>query len=131
VRDVARAAGDALVVVTSRGATTIDDAGSDFYGAGTSRHVPLVVVGPNVRAGIVSGQSATSADVPATVLFGLGVPSKTDFADGTQALAGASSAPVLAPRSSFAGHVLLRAYAASPLHRALEGFPPPCVRCVP
>jgi hypothetical protein len=110
VRDVARAAGDALVLVTSRGATTIDDRGSDFYGAGSSRHVPLVVVGPNVRAGVVSGQPGTPADVPATVLFALGFPSVTDFADGTRAVTSGPT-PRLAPRGALEGHVLLRAFA--------------------
>ena len=111
VREVARAAGDALVVVTSRGATTIDDGGSDAYGAGTSRHVPLVIVGPNVRGGVVSGQPGTPADVPATALFGLGLPTRTDFADGTRTLAPMPTAgPMLAPRAAFEGHVLLRAF---------------------
>jgi len=126
VRDVARAAGDALVVVTSRGATTIDDPGSDYYGAGTSRHVPLILLGPNVRRGVVSGQPATPADLPTTVLFGLGVAAKTDFADGTQTLAVSTtppSPPVLAPRASFEGHVLLRAYETLPLHPPLDRYP--------
>jgi hypothetical protein len=116
VTAVAEAAGDALVVVTSRAATAIDDAGSDFYGAGTSRHVPLFIAGPNVRAGVVSGQPATPADVPATVLYGLGLPTVSDFADGTRTTAAAtttSGAPPLAPRAAFEGHVLLRAFTAS------------------
>jgi arylsulfatase A-like enzyme len=129
VRDVARAAGDALVLVTSRGATAIDDPGSDHFGAGTSRHVPLVVVGPNVRGGVVSSQPATPADVPATVLFGLGLSATTDFADGTRVLAAPPSdapgaaAPPLAPLAAFEGHVLLRAFATRPLHPALDRLP--------
>ena len=124
VADVAQAASGALVVVTSRAATSIDDAGSDFYGAGTSRHVPLVVLGPNVRAGVVSGQPATPADVPATVLYGLGLPPVTDFADGTRPVgvgATSSSALQLAPPAAFEGHVLLRAFTA----RGLRPSPTP------
>jgi hypothetical protein len=130
VRDVARAAGDALVVVTSRGATTIDDGGSDFYGAGTSRHVPLILTGPNVRRGVVSGQPATPADVPATVLFALGLPALTDFADGTRTFAAAPSdasgaaPPPLAPRDAREGHVLLRAFETRRLHPGLDRVPP-------
>ena len=130
VGDVARAAGAALVVVTSRGATTIDDPGADFYGAGSSRHVPLFVLGPRVRRGVVSGQPATPADLPATVLFGLGLPSKTDFADGTQPLAAAldatpSATPTLAPRAAFEGHALVAAFDVAPLHPSLDRYPPP------
>ena len=131
-RDVARGAGDALGVVTSRGATAIDDPGSDFYGAGTSRHVPLVVVGPNVRGGVVSGQPATPADVPATVLFGLGLPSLTDFADGTRTFAATPAEgaprPPLAPRAAFEGHVLLRAFSAPRLHPPLDRYPSSSLR---
>jgi len=122
VQDVARAAGDALVIVTSRGATTIDDGGSDAYGAGTSRHVPLVVVGPNVRGGLVSGQPGTPADVPATVLFGLGLPVSADFADGTRALA-QSGSPTPAPTTAFEGHVLLRGFSVARLHPSLDRYP--------
>jgi hypothetical protein len=131
VVNVARAAGDALVVVTSRGATPIDDPGSDFYGAGTSRHVPLVLVGPNVRRGAVSGQPATPADLPATVLFGLGFDTTTDFADGTRAAIRTATLPlpragppVLTPRGAFEGHVLLRAFSTQRLHPALDRYPP-------
>jgi hypothetical protein len=126
VRDVASAAGDALVVVTSRGATTMEDDGSDFYGAGSSRHVPLVLAGPNVRAGVVSGQPGAPADIPATVLFGLGWPSVTDFADGTRAVAptsAAAGAPQLAPRGAFEGHVLLRAFTSRSLQATLARRP--------
>jgi arylsulfatase A-like enzyme len=120
VRDIASAAGDALVVVTSRGATTIDDPGSDFYGAGTSRHVPLVFVGPNVRAGIVSSQPATPADLPATVLYALGSDATVDFADGTRAV---SLTPEVTPSSAFEGRVLLRAFSAQRVHPPLESYP--------
>src|SRR5204862_1354020 len=51
----------ALIVITSRGATTIDDEGSDFYGTGSSRPVPLILVGRNVGPAIVSGQPASPA----------------------------------------------------------------------
>ncbi len=64
VSAIASAASGALIAVTSRGATAIDDPMADAYGAGTSRHVPLILIGPNVRAGAVSGQPATPADLP-------------------------------------------------------------------
>jgi hypothetical protein len=121
VTAVAQAAGNGLVLVTSRAATSIDDAGSDFYGAGTSRHVPLFLVGPNVRAGAVSGQPATPADVPATVLYGLGLPTVVDFADGTRTTVAMPGSPTLAPRAAFEGHVLLRAFTA----RGLRPLPTP------
>src|SRR5581483_5559441 len=83
VAAIAGAAGDALIAITSRGATTIDDPMADAYGAGSSRHVPLILVGPNVRAEAISGQPAAPADLPATILFGLGAPVATDLATGT------------------------------------------------
>ena len=92
------AAGGALVAITSRGATAIDDPLADDYGAGTSRHVPLILVGPNVRAGAVSGQPATPADLPATILFGLGAPVATDLANGTWAQGTAGRAACRSPR---------------------------------
>jgi arylsulfatase A-like enzyme len=109
------AAGDGLVVLTSRGATPIDDPGADFYGPGSSHHVPFVLVGPNVRAGVVSSQLGTPADLPATVLFALGAPSRTDFADGTWA-AGTSVAgvPQPTPKQATGGHALLRAFVLAP-----------------
>jgi hypothetical protein len=108
---VAGAASGALVVLTSRGATPIDDPAADAYGAGSSRHVPFVLLGPNVRAGVVTSQPATPADVPATVLFGLGAPSRTDFVDGTWA-AGAPVSGIAQPMPSqaTAGHALMRGY---------------------
>ncbi len=115
VAELAARAPDALVVVTSRGATAIDDPGADLYGAGTSRHVPLVLVGPGVRAGVVSGQPARPADLPATILFGLGVPSATDVAQGTWAAGPAvSGTPQPTPSAATAGHALLRAFVAAP-----------------
>jgi hypothetical protein len=111
VADLAARAPDALVVVTSRGATPIDDPHADFYGAGSSRHVPLVLVGPGVRVGVVSGQPAIPADLPATILFGLGVPSATDVAQGTWAAGPAvSGTPQPTPSAATAGHALLRAF---------------------
>src|SRR6185437_3601456 len=56
VTDAAQGIPNALVIITSRGATTIDDPGSDFYGPGSSRHVPLIVIGPGVRVGVVTGE---------------------------------------------------------------------------
>jgi Type I phosphodiesterase / nucleotide pyrophosphatase len=109
--DLAARVPNALVAVISRGATTIDDPGSDFYGAGSSRHVPLVLIGPGVRAGVVSGQPAAPADLPATLLFGLGAATSTDFALGTWATGtpvGAIPQPM--PSGATAGHALLRAF---------------------
>jgi arylsulfatase A-like enzyme len=111
VAAVAQAAPNALIVVTSRGGTSIDDPGSDFYGAGSSRHVPLVMVGPSVRAGGVSGQPARPADLPATVLFGLGWTTGTDFVDGTWAVGspvGGIAQP--SPKNATGGHALVRGF---------------------
>lgn len=108
--DAATTAG-AIVFVTSRGATTIDDPAADFYGPGTSRHVPLLILGPNARTGVVSGQPGAPADLPATVLFALGVPSTTDFVTGTWATGptvGGIAQPL--PASATAGHALVRAF---------------------
>jgi arylsulfatase A-like enzyme len=111
VADLASANMGALVIITSRGATTIDDDGSDFYGPGTSRHVPLILVGPNVRAGVVSGQPATPADIPATILFAMGAPTATDFVQGTWAAGAAvDGIPQPLPVAASEGHALLRAY---------------------
>jgi hypothetical protein len=107
---VARAPG-ALFVVTSRGATTIADAAPDFYGPGSSRHVPLFLFGPGVRAGVVTGQPAAPADLPATILFALGAAAATDVALGTYA-AGApqNGVPQPTPAAATEGHALLRAF---------------------
>jgi arylsulfatase A-like enzyme len=101
----------ALVIITSRGATTIDDPGSDFYGPGTSRHVPLILLGPGVRAGVVTGQPATPADLPATILYAVGAATATDVAQGTWA-AGTpvGGVPQPTPAAATQGQVLLRAF---------------------
>ena len=115
VARIADAAGNALVVVTSRGATTIDDPGADFYGAGTSRHVPLLLLGPNVRPAVISGQPGAPVDLPATVAFGLGLPTTTDFFTGTWATGdGVGGVPQPSPRDATAGHALLRAFQLAP-----------------
>jgi hypothetical protein len=111
VSAIAGAAAGALVAVTSRGATAIDDPMADAYGAGTSRHVPLILVGPNVRAGAVSGQPATPADLPATILFGLGAPVASDLANGTWAQGTpVSGVPHPTPVSATEGHALVRGF---------------------
>jgi|GEM_PF-2355906 len=115
VTKIVAAAPGALIVLTSRGATTIDDAGADFYGPGSSRHVPLLLLGPNVRAGVVSGQPASPADLPATLLFGLGAPVTTDVANGTWATGlPAAGVPQPTPAGATAGRALLRAFALQP-----------------
>jgi len=100
-----------IVVITSRGATPIDAAGGDFYGPGSSRHVPLIVVGPGVRPGVVSGQPATPSDLPATLLYALGAPTRTDVAAGTTGVGPAvSGTPQPSPAAATQGHALLRAF---------------------
>ncbi|MES1164581.1 MAG: hypothetical protein ABUR63_02385, partial [Verrucomicrobiota bacterium] len=101
----------ALVAITSRGATAIDDPAADFYGPGSSRHVPLILVGPGVRAGVVTGEPATAADLPATLLYALGAPNQTDVAQGTWASGGMlSGVPQPSPAGATQGHALLRAF---------------------
>jgi len=115
VADIVAAAPGALIAITSRGATVIDDPRADFYGAGSSRHVPLVLLGPNVRPGVVTGQPAAPADLPATILFGLGTPSTTDVANGTWATGTpVAGVPQPSPSGATAGRALLRAFALAP-----------------
>ena len=109
--DAAQGIPNALVIITSRGATTIDDPGADFYGPGSSRHVPLILLGPGVRSGVVTGEPATPADLPATILYALGVPTTTDVAQGTWATgAPVGGVPQPAPAAATQGHALLRAF---------------------
>ncbi len=106
------AAPNALFVLTSRGATDVDDPSGDFYGPQSSRHVPLVIAGPGVEKGRVTSEPAEPADVPATVLYGLGVATHSDFVEGTWADAGAQpngmALPI--PTGATGGHVLARAF---------------------
>jgi hypothetical protein len=105
------AAPGALVAVTSRGATAIEDPAADFYGPGSSRHVPLLLLGPGVRAGIVTGEPATPADLPATLLYGLGAPNQPDVAQGTWAIGRTvGGVPQPSPAAATQGHALLRAF---------------------
>jgi arylsulfatase A-like enzyme len=109
--DAAAGIPGALVLITSRGATSIEDVGSDFYGPGSSRHVPLILIGPGVRAGVVSGQPATPADLPATVLYALGAATTTDVALGTYATGSpVGGVPQPTPGAATQGHALLRAF---------------------
>ncbi|HEY4184040.1 MAG TPA: alkaline phosphatase family protein [Polyangia bacterium] len=115
IANIVDAASGALVVITSRGATTIDDPGADFYGAGTSRHVPLLLLGPNVRPAVISGQPGSPVDLPATVLFGLGAPMTTDFANGTWATGTpVNGVPHPLPAQATAGRALVRAFQVAP-----------------
>jgi len=110
-QDAAQGVPGALVIITSRGATTIDDPGSDFYGPGSSRHVPLILLGPGVRAGVVTGQPATPADLPATILYALGAATATDVAQGTWAVGTpVGGVPQPTPAAATQGQVLLRAF---------------------
>jgi len=99
------------LLVTSRGGAAIDDPATDFYGPTSARHVPLFAVGPNVRAGVVSGQPGSAADIAATVLFGLGATVSTDFVQGTWA-AGAATNGIAQPNPAGAteGRALMRAF---------------------
>ena len=111
IAEIAARLPDALVIVTSPGGTAIDDARPDFYGPGSSRHAPLIVVGPGVRAGVVTGQPATPADLTATILYAAGAPTSTDVALGTWATGAAvSGVPQPIPNTATEGHVLLRAF---------------------
>lgn len=112
IADVAARLPDALIVVTSPGGTPIDGARPDFYGPGSSRHAPLIIVGPGVRAGVVTGQPAAPADLPATILYALGAPTTADVALGTWATGiPVSGVPQPTPNAATEGHALLRAFA--------------------
>jgi len=116
VTQIVAAAPGALIAITSRGATAIDQPGADFYGPGSSRHVPLILLGPNVRPGVVSGQPAAPVDLPATLLFGLGATTTTDVANGTWATGTAvAGIPQPSPAGATAGRTLLRAFQLQPL----------------
>ncbi len=112
VRAIADAAPEGtLVVITSRGATPIDDPDADFYGPDSSKHVPLIVLGPNVRQGVITGQPGQSADLPATVLFDLGAETRTDFVDGTWAKGQPTNGvPQPVPAGASGGHALVGAF---------------------
>jgi hypothetical protein len=111
IADIATRLPDALVIITSAGGTPIDDAKPDFYGPGSSRHAPLILVGPGVRAGVVTGQPATPADLTATILYALGAPTSTDVSLGTWATGAAvSGVPQPIPSTATEGHALLRAF---------------------
>jgi arylsulfatase A-like enzyme len=112
IGDVAARVPDALVIVTSPGGTPIDDKKPDFYGPGSSRHTPLILVGPGVRAGVVTGQPATPADLPATILYALGAPTSVDVANGVWATGvTVSGVPQPTPSTATEGRALLRAFA--------------------
>jgi arylsulfatase A-like enzyme len=112
IADIAARLPDALVIVTSPGGAPIDDPKPDFYGPGSSRHAPLILVGPGVRAGVVTGQPATPADLPATILYALGAPTSVDVASGVWATGmPVSGVPQPAPGMAWEGHALMRAFA--------------------
>ncbi len=102
----------ALFIVTSRGATDVDDPGGDFYGPESSMHVPLIVAGPEVEKGRVTGEPAEPADIPATVFFALDWSTTTDFVEGTWASNGTYQAgeTIPIPTGATGGHVLARAF---------------------
>ncbi|HET6146226.1 MAG TPA: alkaline phosphatase family protein [Polyangia bacterium] len=108
---IAREAEGALVAITSRGATEIDAPDHDLYGPGSSRHVPLLLLGPNVRAGVVSGQPGSLADLPATILFGLGAATVSDVGTGTWAQGtSVGGVPQPTPNGATEGRALVRGY---------------------
>jgi hypothetical protein len=73
--------------------------------------VPLLIVGPGVRAGVVSGQPAAPADLPATTLFALGAPTSTDFVQGTWATgAPVQGIPQPTPNRATEGHALVSGF---------------------
>ena len=64
-----------------------------------------------MRAGVVTGQPATPADLPATILYALGAPTSTDVSLGTWATGAAvSGVPQPIPSTATEGHALLRAF---------------------
>jgi arylsulfatase A-like enzyme len=77
--------------------------------------VPLIVVGPNVRAGVVTSQTGSAADLPATVLAGLGAATNSDFVQGTWA-AGTAVNGIFqpSPASATEGRALVRAFDSAP-----------------
>jgi arylsulfatase A-like enzyme len=104
-----------LVVLTSRGAAAIDAPNADAHGPGSARHVPLVIAGPNVRAGVVSNAPATPGDIAPTVLYALGATARDpDLAFGVQLDGGLSpmpqSGPLPMPHGARDGHVLMGAF---------------------
>jgi hypothetical protein len=104
---VVEAAPDALVAITSRGATVIDDTAADFYGAESSRHVPLIFLGPAVRSQVVTSEPGGPSDIPATLLYGLGAATQTDIVDGTVPINPDSGTAIFRPGAS---RVLVRAF---------------------
>ncbi|HUB09881.1 MAG TPA: alkaline phosphatase family protein [Myxococcales bacterium] len=112
VQAIVRASWGSLILVTSRGATDLGDSGpADYYGYGSSRHVPLLALGPNVPGGVITSQPGDMADIPATVLVGLGVAARTDIADGTWAAGTAVNGIARpAPEDALGGHALVRAF---------------------
>jgi predicted AlkP superfamily pyrophosphatase or phosphodiesterase len=109
---VQQAAPGATLIVTSSNGADIDETAATTYGIQAARHVPLVIAGGPVRSGVVSGQPATAADIPATALFALGRPATTDFAEGTRILNPSATGPVpqAIPATATAGHVLGAAF---------------------
>lgn len=104
---VVEAAPDALVAVTSRGATVIGDGAADFYGAESSRHVPLILLGPAVRSQVVTSEPGGPSDLPATLLYGLGAATQTDIVDGTVPINPDTGTAIFRPGAS---RVLVRAF---------------------
>ena len=94
------------------GMTTAALGDVDLSHVGSSRHAPLILVGPPVRTGVVTGQPASPADLPATLLYALGAPTTTDLALGTWATGAAvGGVPQPTPNAATEGHALLRAFA--------------------
>jgi arylsulfatase A-like enzyme len=101
-----------IVALVSRGAAAIDAAGADAHGAGSARHVPLVIAGPNIRHALI-GMPSTPLDVAPTILFALGATAQApDLAFGVQLDGGPGmdQQRLPLPTGDRAGKVLLPAF---------------------
>ncbi|HJZ84029.1 MAG TPA: alkaline phosphatase family protein [Polyangia bacterium] len=104
-----------VIALTSRGGAPIDSPTADAQGPGSARHVPLVMAGPNLRAGVVVGGPATPADLAPTLLFALGAAARgPDLAFGVQLDGGTTTGPMPVPlplpHGDRDGRVLLQAF---------------------
>jgi hypothetical protein len=105
-------AGQYVVALSSRGGAPIDAATADAYGPGSARHVPLILAGPNLRAGAVVASKVSPSDVAPTLLYALGVTARPpDVAWGVQLGPDPNGDPGPLPHGDLTGRVLLEAFA--------------------